>query len=89
MFRLDRIYGRGQGVMLYGLDNTVCNQNYNLESSTTIYNEIMVCDIELSAVNKIALIVFYRLPSENQEFNINLQYVQDKQSEGYKKNAMW
>ena len=47
-------------VLLYVLDNIVCKEKYNLESSTRIYNEIMLCDFELSAANKIALIYQFK-----------------------------
>jgi hypothetical protein len=68
---------RGGGVLLYYNERLSLEHRKDLENSCNIYNEIIVCVININN-KKIAFVLFYRPPGAGIEFNNNLCYVIDK-----------
>ena len=73
-FRKDRV-GRGGGLLFVISDSYRSNRRIDLETSSTQYNEILVCEVTFSINCTWVFILFYRPPSADANFLLNLNTV--------------
>lgn len=85
-YRKDR-RGRGGGLLLAINKQIHSSRMTMLESANDEFNEILVCDVRLNNCNW-AVILFYRPPNSNINFNHNLRYVLDKVCKAGYKNLL-
>jgi hypothetical protein len=84
-FRKDRL-GRGGGLLLAVRNNIPCILRPDLLCNNDVFNEIIVCEIQLHSNCKIAVIAFYRPPNSDANFNNNIsQTLNNVINAGYKK----
>lgn len=69
-FRKDR-QKRGGGILLYMNDSITCIRRLDLEPTSSMFDEIMVCELKLTN-ESVYVILFYRPPNASFNFNANL-----------------